>query len=76
MLRPGNRTMPEMVKCLYEDQDGLATVEYALLLSLLVVSTVGVWATFGSRLPEPIERTADAFGTSGDSASCGMMLSF
>ena len=48
-----------MAKALWTDEDGLTTVEYALLLALLVVAAIGVWTAFGGKV-----RTAVA--TSGN----------
>jgi len=42
--------MFEMVKGLWKDEDGLTTVEYALLLALLVVAAIGVWTGFGGKV--------------------------
>ncbi len=32
------------------DNKGMTTVEYALLLAMLMVAAVGVWSAFGSRV--------------------------
>jgi Flp pilus assembly pilin Flp len=37
-----------MLKRLWKDEEGLTTVEYALLLALLVVAAITVWTTFGA----------------------------
>lgn len=55
--------MIEMVKGLWKDEDGLTTVEYALLLALLVVAAIGVWTVFGARVQESVNASTDAFGT-------------
>jgi Flp pilus assembly pilin Flp len=36
------------IKGLWADEAGLVTVEYALLLSLLVVAAIATWTTFGA----------------------------
>jgi len=42
--------MLEMAKALWSDEAGMTTVEYALLLALLVVSAVGVWKGLGTKM--------------------------
>ena len=37
-----------MLKRLWTDEEGLTTVEYALLLALLVVAALATWTTFGA----------------------------
>ena len=54
-----------MARTLWTDEEGLATVEYALLLALLVVGTIGVWAAIGSKVQQAMESAAAAFGTGG-----------
>jgi Flp pilus assembly pilin Flp len=41
-----------------QDEEGMATVEYAMLLALVVVATIGAWMGLGARL-----RTAIATAT-------------
>ena len=50
--RPLKDTLPmlQAIADLWRDQDGLATVEYALLLVLLVVGTVGAWVNLRETL--------------------------
>ena len=33
---------------LLRDEDGLTTIEYALLVALLVVGAITIWSTFGT----------------------------
>ncbi len=35
----------ETIRALWSDEDGVTTVEYALLLAVLVVGAAAVWAT-------------------------------
>jgi len=42
--------MLQIAKGLWSDEDGLTTVEYALLLALLVVAAIGVWTGFGAKV--------------------------
>ena len=53
--------MLEMVKALWKDEEGLTTVEYALLLALLVVAAIGVWTTFGARVQTSVTDSTTAF---------------
>jgi Flp pilus assembly pilin Flp len=43
-----------MFKALWKDEDGLTTVEYALLLALLVVAAIGVWTGFGAKVQNAV----------------------
>ena len=54
----------EKIKALYYDEDGVTTVEYALLLAVLIVGAVTIWtalkgsisttvATAGNELTDP-----------------------
>jgi len=43
-----------MIKSLWTDEEGLTTVEYALLLALLVVAAIGVWSAFGAKVQSAI----------------------
>lgn len=38
------------LRSLWRDQDGVASVEYALLLVLVVMTTLAAWQGFASRL--------------------------
>ncbi|MEN6546832.1 MAG: Flp family type IVb pilin [Armatimonadia bacterium] len=38
-----------MLKSLWKDEEGLTTVEYALLLALVAIAAIGAWTTLGSR---------------------------
>ena len=44
-------------KSLRGDEDGLTTVEYALLLALLVIAALATWTTFGGTVRNKV-RTA------------------
>lgn len=39
----------------WNDQDGLTTVEYALLLGLIVVAAVTAWTTLGNSVQAQVE---------------------
>lgn len=39
-----------MFKQLWEDEAGLTTVEYALLLALVAIAAITAWTTLGTRV--------------------------
>jgi Flp pilus assembly pilin Flp len=55
--------MLEMAKGLWKDEEGLTTVEYALLLALLVVAAIGVWTAFGGRVQAIVSSSSDQIDT-------------
>ena len=59
--------MIEMAKGLWKDEEGLTTVEYALLLALLVVAAIGVWTAFGGRVKGVVSSSDSAIGTAAGS---------
>jgi len=46
----------DQCRLLIADEDGLTTVEYALLLALLVVAAIGVWTSFGAKVRASVAR--------------------
>ena len=50
-----------MFKNLWKDEEGLTTVEYALLMALLVVAAIAVWTTFGGKVKESVSSSTNAF---------------
>lgn len=46
---------------LLRDEDGLATVEYALLLAIIVVASIGGWYTFDRHLMRSVRHARRAF---------------
>lgn len=40
---------------------GITTVEYALLLCLLVVASIGTWTTFSQTLRDVLQQVANSF---------------
>jgi len=38
-----------MFKQLWKDEEGLTTVEYALLLALVAIAAIAAWTTLGQR---------------------------
>jgi pilus assembly protein Flp/PilA len=39
-----------MLKSLWHDEDGLTTVEYALLLALVAIAAIAAWTTLGGKV--------------------------
>jgi pilus assembly protein Flp/PilA len=39
-----------MFKMLWKDEEGLTTVEYALLLALVAIAAITAWTTLGNRV--------------------------
>ena len=61
--------MLEMVRSLWKDEDGLTTVEYALLLALLVVAAIGVWTAFGAKIRTTVTNSTNTFDDAANPAS-------
>ncbi len=61
--------MLEMVRSLWKDEEGLTTVEYALLLALLVVAAIGVWTAFGAKIRNTVTTSTGKFTEAADPAS-------
>ena len=53
--------MIDKIKHMWKDEDGLTTVEYALLLALLVVAAIAVWTTFGGKVKQSVSQSTNAF---------------
>jgi Flp pilus assembly pilin Flp len=52
---------------LARDVRGLSTVEYTVLLVLIVTAAVGIWKRFGTALTTQLEKSTTEFeGLSGD----------
>jgi len=54
--------MINKIKAMWSDEEGLTTVEYALLMALLVVAAIGVWTTFGGKVKESVGASTNAIG--------------
>jgi len=52
--------MLETIRAFWKDEDGLSTVEYALLLALLVVAAIGVWTAFGGPVRQSVANDTNA----------------
>ncbi len=49
------------LRTIWADEEGLTTVEYALLMALLVVAAITVWTTFGGKVKESVSSSTNAF---------------
>lgn len=49
----------------WRDEEGLATVEYALLLALIVVLAIAAWSTFGSILRNKVAASSNSLNSVG-----------
>jgi pilus assembly protein Flp/PilA len=43
-----------MFKLLWSDEEGLTTVEYALLLALVAIAAITAWSTLGTRISSTV----------------------
>jgi Flp pilus assembly pilin Flp len=53
------------MKSVWRDEEGLTTVEYALLLTLLVIGAITVWTAFGNGLRGSVESSTGALADAG-----------
>ncbi len=51
--------MLDSLKALRHDEEALVTVEYALLLSTVVLAAIGAWQGLGDTLSNTVRRTAE-----------------
>ena len=51
--------MMETIRALWNDEAGVTTVEYALLLAILVVGAAAVWATLRSAITSGVNTATD-----------------
>jgi Flp pilus assembly pilin Flp len=47
-----------MIKSLWQDEEGLTTVEYALLLALVAIAAIGAWSQLGDPHIKGVVNTA------------------
>ncbi len=57
--------MLHRIKELWTDEAGLTTVEYALLLILIVAACVTTWGQLGSAVGTQVSSVTDTIGGSG-----------
>ncbi len=53
-----------MARKLWKDESGVSTVEYALLLTVLVVGAVSVWTSLGEAISSTINSIANTISES------------
>lgn len=53
--------MLKRIESIWKDEEGLTTVEYALLMALLVVAAITVWTTFGAKVKQSVSMSTNAF---------------
>ncbi len=46
--------MIKTLKALWTDEDGLTTVEYALLLALIAIAAITAWTTLGKQVKNAV----------------------
>ena len=51
------------MKKFWSDEEGLTTVEYALLLALLVVAALATWTTFGTTIRNKVAASGTAINS-------------
>ena len=56
-------TVINRVKKMWIDEEGLTTVEYALLLALLVVAALGTWTTFGGVVRDKVTSSGNSLNS-------------
>lgn len=49
-----------MFKMLWHDEEGLTTVEYALLLALVAIAAITAWSTLGSRVSRTVAKATSS----------------
>jgi len=50
---------------LWKDEEGLTTVEYALLLALVVVAGITAWNTLGGTVSNTVDESAGTIANAG-----------
>jgi Flp pilus assembly pilin Flp len=65
------RAIRNNAAALARDERGLSTVEYVVLLVLIVAMAVAAWNTFGSRVNTKLGAASDSFDTSVQGGAVG-----
>ena len=47
-----------MLRRLWDEEEGLTTVEYALLLALVAIAAITAWTTLGNRVRTTVTNTS------------------
>ncbi|MCE5217208.1 Flp family type IVb pilin [bacterium] len=53
--------MRRVISKLWTDEEGAASVEYALLLVVIVVATMGAWVSLRNRIIQSITEVENSF---------------
>ena len=53
-----------MITKLWKDEEGLTTVEYALLLALVAIAAITAWTTLGSRVSGTVAKATSSLPSS------------
>ncbi len=61
----GELTVQKRLHELWYDEEAVVTVEYALLLSVLVVGMAGVWQMLRAAIADAVADAADAISSGG-----------
>lgn len=56
------RKVPGSAKLLWKDERGLSTVEYIVLLAVIVVGAIGIWKSIGGSLMESLHDADEQLG--------------
>lgn len=54
--------MTNLLARFWKDEDGLTSVEYALLLVLIVVVAITAWRTLGTNVTSTVNNVANTIG--------------
>jgi len=57
--------MSSVLKAYWLDEDGVTSLEYALLLALCVVATITAWRSLGTKVNTVADQAADHLTSSG-----------
>jgi len=57
-----NQKLPKHPVTFTEDERGLTTVEYVIVLVLIAVGAIGLWTTFGGQVNKRINDSSTAMG--------------
>jgi pilus assembly protein Flp/PilA len=55
--------MRKLLRAMWKDEDGLTSVEYALLLVLVVIVAITAWTTLGGNVNSKVTNVAGKIGT-------------
>ncbi|MEI6144000.1 MAG: Flp family type IVb pilin [Candidatus Berkelbacteria bacterium] len=53
-----------MFKMLWRDEEGLTTVEYAVLLALVAIAAITAWTTLGGRTSSTVNKATSSLPSS------------